>query len=193
MICYPGEQQLLQKSSCWSAGIERQTYLTPTASPLLQCYDTGDYTHLRLADTEVGTSQANVLFHSSHSHLLSVSPLSLSCIAIYLLLSLNASLSLLLSITLSPGLSVFLSHLLLRLKNIKWNIWATVVILARVEKVLVCTFKNVKTNTTKRQKLVFTNIQLLYASSRNLYMHLCSREPPEFSGQVYQNSLWLTL
>lgn len=93
MICYPGKQQLQQKkkekSARWNAWIERETYLTPTASPLLpffslhslpplHChYDTRDCTHLRLADSELGTSRANVLFHSSHSHLLSLSPFSL--------------------------------------------------------------------------------------------------------------------
>lgn len=95
---------------CWDRKTDiPDTHCLPPPPPLLQCYDTGDYTHLRLADTEVGTSQANVLFHSSHSHLLSVSPLSLSCIAIYLLLSLNASLSLSLSRSLSLSLLVYQS------------------------------------------------------------------------------------
>lgn len=85
MICYPGKQQLWQESVRWSTGIERQTYLTPTSSPLptvslpipasaLPLQHPGQHTcthtHLRLAEYKLGISQANVLFHSSHSHLL---------------------------------------------------------------------------------------------------------------------------
>lgn len=108
-----------EKSARWNAWIERETYLTPTASPLLpffslhslpplHChYDTRDCTHLRLADSELGTSRANVLFHSSHSHLLSPS-LSPSLIAIYFLCFPSVPL---------PSVSLFLSHLLLRLET----------------------------------------------------------------------------
>lgn len=126
MICYPGKQQLQQKKrkkrtlECLDRkrDIPDTHCLTPPSLhslPPLHChYDTRDCTHLRLADSELGTSRANVLFHSSHSHLLSLSPFSLplslspSLIAIYFLCFPSVPL---------PSVSLFLSHLLLRLET----------------------------------------------------------------------------
>ena len=83
-----------------------------TPPPSLHChYDTRDCTHLRLADSELGTSKANVLFHSfSFSFAFSLPFLPLSYCRLFFSVFPRF-------LSLSPSVSLFLSHLLLRLET----------------------------------------------------------------------------
>lgn len=115
MICYPGEQQLQQKSACWNAGIERQTYLTPTALPLLPLSSPS------AATTTPGTAHTSgwqipnlaslkLMFFSTPLILICFqSPLSPSRLLPFIFS--------VFSLDLSPSVSLFLSHLLLRLET----------------------------------------------------------------------------
>lgn len=141
-----GQAAAAAKGACWSAGIERQTYLTPTASPLLPIsFCSPPHTHTHTATTTPGTAHTSgwqivnlaslkLMFFSTPLILICfpVSPFSLSLIAVLFSLSPPRFLSL------SPPVSLFSLPLALEARNIKWNIWATVVILASVEVALVC-------------------------------------------------------
>lgn len=128
MICYPGAQQLRQRGACWSTRIEKETYLTPTACLIPPSLHNSRATH---------TSGWQIVNLASLKLMFFSTPLILTCFDSPCCLPSTSPLSPSLSYShlfslyslVSPAPFPFLPHVL-EAGNIKWDMWATAIILA---------------------------------------------------------------